>query len=270
MKGQIGRQGNEERPQMAEEAEGAPQETRHDAQREIQRPTALGSYRHDERALSRATVVVDVAIVVHHQQRVDNQTTRQSSHKALPRNGLPPDGQGKKIGQADGHEAEEEQHQKVAHADIGEVGGIEEAEDHTQRSDGHHRPTAEEDEREPYGASQQRGEANGEAHGAGRHPPLCTSPLGAQSLLVVGAFLEIEIVVHEVGVNLHDEGKEQAEDGCRPRDVARGVGNGKRGSNHHGNGRPRERLGACGKKPSARRVLLFNVHSSFFLKPLQN
>ena len=61
---------------------------------------------------------------------------------------------------------------------------------------------------------------------------------------------EVEIIVYEVGVNLHEESKQEAQyrghkaevlPACRPQR--------ERHANHHWHRCPGEGLGACGKQP---------------------
>jgi hypothetical protein len=40
---------------------------------------------------------------------------------------------------------------------------------------------------------------------------LGTGPFGSEAVFAVGAFAEVEVVVDEVGINLHEDGEEKTE-----------------------------------------------------------
>ena len=147
------------------------------------------------------------------------------------------------------------------------MGGVEEAEQHTQRPYDNHLPTAVEHQRQTDQTRQRRRRNQRLLHRIGRHPTLCTSTLRAQSLLVVGALAEVEIVVHEVGVDLHHEGKQETQHHRQNPHLALRVADGQSGTNHYRNGSTGQRLRACCQQPSLPRILSYVilVHILFLL-----
>jgi hypothetical protein len=55
-------------------------------------------------------------------------------------------------------------------------------------------------------------DGNAPTHGFGCDPSLGTGSFGAKAVGTVGAFAEVEVVVDEVGINLHEDSEEEAED----------------------------------------------------------
>ena len=91
---------------------------------------------------------------------------------------------------------------------------IKEAEYDTKYSDKHHRPPTPQNERKAYNTCQHGGQRDSQSHMADTHPSLCTGALGTKARrTVVGAFEKVVKIIDEVGVDLHDEGKEEAQDG---------------------------------------------------------
>ena len=113
---------------------------------------------------------------------------------------------------ADGHEAEEDEHQHVAHAEIGQVGGVEEAEHDAEQTDEHHLQTAVPDQGQADEGSETGGQDDGALHGVEGYPALGAGSRGSETgFTVVGSVDIVKEVVDEVGVNLHDECKEETE-----------------------------------------------------------
>ena len=77
---------------------------------------------------------------------------------------------------------------------------------------------------------------------------------GAEPVGTVAAVAEIKIVVDEIGVNLHDEGKEKTQHAGQYAEVGTQVGRGKRRPGHDGHSGSRQCLGARGEQPGARRI----------------
>ena len=191
----------------------AAQDHRTDADAQIQLQSCLRTQSDDECLLPRQPVVVAVAEVVHDQQRVDHQSAGQRSQKQLPRDRV----QLHIIRAAYGHNAEEQQHERIAQPLIREIGRIEKCEHHAHDAHEHHlRPTVPR-QRQPHDTSHTGGQSDGLLHRVERHPPLGTGASRSQSGLgIVGAVHEVEEVVNQVRVDLHRKGEEQTKHRCRP------------------------------------------------------
>lgn len=96
-----------------------------DADGKVEPLGGAGTQLDDEGHLAVASVYVTVAVVVDNEQAVDDESAGQRGYDDQQRTGVELD----VIGAADGYDTEEYQHQHVAQADVGEVGGVEEAED---------------------------------------------------------------------------------------------------------------------------------------------
>ena len=166
--------------------------------------------RHDEGSFSRAAVVVDVANIVHHQQRIDDQSAGNRQQQTFGRHGLHRLWQDQIISHCDGHDAEKQQNEQISHSNVGKMGRVEEAEQHADRADRQHFPTAEENQRKADDAGQKSRDSDCPLHRPSRHPTLRTSAFRTQSLFVVGTFPKIEIIVDEIRVDLHHESKQKA------------------------------------------------------------
>ena len=165
------------------------------------------------------------------------------------------------VSAADGNEAEENEDKQVAQAHIRKMCGVKEAENDTERPHEHHRQTAIAHERQAHETGKSSGDDNGPLHAADADPSLGTGPLRAKARgTVVGAFDEVDIVVHQVGINLHDEGKQHTQHGGKPAErTARGIDPCQRQAYHDGYGGAGERLRTSGKHPCMERIFL-NVH----------
>ena len=95
----------------------------------------------------------------------------------------------------------------------------------------------------------ERGDSHGQLHGARGDPAFGAGALRTKPLLVVVAPNKIEVVVHEVGIDLHRQGKEHAEQKGQPADVACRLGNGQGATDEHGHGCACEGLGSCSQDP---------------------
>ena len=197
---------------MTAEGEHDAQQTSRKAQSQIEAPALLFAKPHTERHLACTAVVVDVAIVVHHEQSVDDQTAGNGSDKHL-------DGQRMHdniVRYADRHDSEKHQHQHIAKAVIAQVGGVEETEDNAQQTDNDHLPSAIPHQRQTYQTGDGCRQQDGTTHAGSTHPPHRTGSLRTEAGLVVVAADEVEIVVDKVGVNLHHECKQQTQHSGQP------------------------------------------------------
>ena len=150
-------------------------------------------------------------------------------------------------------DAKEDEYQHIAHADIGQVGSVEEAENDAKQSDEQHFKATIEDKWQAYDAGQTGGKGYGTFHGIDADPSLCAGTKRTKTGgFVVVASNVVEEVVDEVGINLHDECKEQAEQGCRRAKGVKlpGVEIGQCDTYHDGNGSAGQGLRTCGKYPS--------------------
>ncbi len=151
----------------------------------------------------------------------------------------------------------------------GEQRGVEETEQHAQRTYYNHVNTAVEHQRQAYGTGYQRGDDYPHQHPPCVYPPHCTGARRTEAAVVVLSALEIEIVINEIRVNLHDESERHAE---QRRDKAE-TGSPhfrirQRQTNHHGDGRSAQGLGARGKHPRTKGILpnIICIKSHFILQ----
>ena len=93
---------------------------------------------YDERILSSQSVVIPVTEVIHDEQRINHQSTGYGSQEHLPRDRMQLD----IIAAADGHDAKEQEHQRITQALIGKERRIKESEDHAQHTHENHLQTA--------------------------------------------------------------------------------------------------------------------------------
>ena len=86
----------------------------------------------DEGALATDAVLITIAIVVDNEQGVDGDAADEAQEEdaEVEREGL------QVVGAAHGDEAEEEEHQQVAPAEVGEAGGVEEGEEDAEQAEG--------------------------------------------------------------------------------------------------------------------------------------
>ena len=162
----------------------------------------------DKCLLATLGILMIVAIVVHHEQVVRDQSLCQCKQGELPcpRTGL------QIIGKSHGYDAEEEDDQHVTPTHIREVCRVEETEQQAQHTYPYHPPTAPQDEGNADETGQYGHHDDASHHGAWRYPSLGTSPFGPQPVFPVCPFPIVEIIIHQVGIYLHHHGKQQAED----------------------------------------------------------
>ena len=253
MEGQVAQDGQKGgKPMTVQEEEGS-QEARRKSQKEIEQPTATASDENDQGALARPAVVVDVTIVVDNKEGVDDQTACQGSQQAFRGDALCSLRQGKEAGHRDGNHTEEQQDEQVAHSHIGEMGGVEEAEDDAERPHSNHRPTAIEHQGKPDEACHSRCQQQCPTHSGGGNPPLRAGAEGPQTVFAVVAPKEVKVVVDEIGIDLHDKGKKEAQQSGNGTDGSPAFYESHGQAYHHGNSSPREGLrtsrqdpGSCG------------------------
>lgn len=172
----------------------------------------------DEGALATDAVLIAIAIVVDDEQSVDGYATDEAQQEdaKVEREGL------QVIGAAHGDKAEEEEHQQVAPAKVGEAGGVEEGEEDAEQAEGdelkasiRHLLPADGQCYQPHKAGEDDGDGYAPTHGVRSDPALRTGSLRAETVVAVGAFEVVVEVVDEVGGHLH---------ACREQDAAEGGG----------------------------------------------
>ena len=161
-------------------------------------------------ALATHTVLVAVAVVVDHEEIVG----RHSHSEACDDKGDVPSAIGHDVvGEDDGNESEEDEHQQVAPTEVGKACGVEEAEEDAEDTHDEEFPLRmDEQDADAHKTGEHGHDADAPLHSTWSNPPLCTSAFGAETVFAVGAFAEVEIVVDEVGINLHEDGEEKAEE----------------------------------------------------------
>ena len=187
-------------------------------QEEVEAMAGFAPDEDNEGAFARTAVVVDVANVVDHQERVDHrahaEAEQQGGQRDFAREG--------EEGAHHRNDAEKEEDEEVAHGAAAEVGGVEEGGAHAgragqeqtgeemQRRDGE---GTQQDRREPEAGEPGQREDDDDAprHGARRDPALSASAFGAEAVVAVVAAAEVDEVVDEVGGDLHERGEEPAE-----------------------------------------------------------
>ena len=155
------------------------------------------------------------------------------------------------------YDAEEEQDEYVAHGYAGEQGGVEETEHHTGHAHQYALPASPPHEGEARKACQQGCCGNARAHGRQGYPSLRACPLGAKAFFRVHATDAVEIVVHQVGVRLHEQGKGHAQECRSPFNLSIDAIGGRYGQDD-GSGRTGEGLGPGGKPPGTQGVCLYH------------
>ena len=171
------------------------------------------------------------------------------------------------VGDAYRYQSEEHQHQHIAQSHVGQMGGVEETEHHTEYADDDHLKSAIPNKWQAHEAGQAGGGGNDALHLLGAHPPLRTGTLRAEACgAVVGALGIVHKVVDEIGVYLHDKREQYAERCCHPVECARHVislriGPSQRQTYHHRHGSTAERLRPGSQHPCLQGVFL--NHSVF-------
>lgn len=137
----------------------------------------------------------------------------------------------------------------------GQRRGVEEAEHHAQRAHRHEPPAAVHYERQPHGAGRSSCNDEGAQHLPWLYPPLCAGTTGAKATVIVVATNKIEIIVYEVGVNLHHKSERNAQHGGHCLEsCGANIGEGQRKTYHHWYGSRRKRLGPRSQEPCFRRA----------------
>ena len=192
---------------MVVEHEHNAQQTGGDAYGQVEPQGGCCAYAYHDGHFPCLFIRIAVAEVVDQQQRIDGRAAGYRSDDDFGRQRVKLN----VIGGANGHDAEKQQDQYVAQPHVGEVGGVEEAKDDAEGADGHHLKSSIEDEWQADGAGRAGGDGDGPLHGVDGHPSLRAGSFGSQArLTVVGTLHIVEEVVDEVGIDLHDEGEEQA------------------------------------------------------------
>ncbi len=161
----------------------------------------------------------------------------------------------------DRHQTEEHHDEHIAQALGGKKRGVEKGEHHTQGAHPHQVPAPVSDERQAHHAGRNRCDGQCPAHGRQRDPSLGTRPFGSQAgLAIVVSTHEVEVIVDQIGVDLHQPSEQQAQEGwhnlklpppyrlegqCKPDD--------------DGHGSSRQSLGPRGKQPSLHAVGLNGI-----------
>ena len=174
-----------------------------------------------------------------------------------------------KEGVTDRYDAEEKQYEYVAHGNARKQGGVEKAEDHTCYAHQYALPASPPHERKSCQACQQCGYAYADAHGRQCYPALRACSFWTQTVLGVHATDAVEIVVHQIGVHLHEQGKGQAQKGRNPVDVSVDAIGGRKGQ-YDRSSSTGECLGPGGKAPGMQGISLYHVGkvNSFFWNDL--
>ena len=112
---------------------------------------------------------------------------------------------------------------------------------------------------EARGAGSQREGRNAGLHGARGDVSLGEGAVGAEPVGLVGPLEEVPKVVHQVGRALHEQGEEQAQQGCAGVEPPVGVGQ-RRGNEYQDHG-VAERVGPDGQYPCGERVRFHELRS---------
>ena len=152
-----------------------------------------------------------ITIIVQNKQCINYQSAGYRYDKRFHAYSLHGFGHYEIVSATHGHDAEEKQHQKIAHAQITEAGSIEKTEYYAADAHDNHFPTAEKNQRKSYGATQKSSEDDSPFHGSQCYPAFCAGTFRSQPGFVVITMFEVEIIIHQIAVYLHHPCKEQAE-----------------------------------------------------------
>ena len=253
--------------QASAEDEPRAEQHRRDAQCQVGLPSEAWAEACHESPLPAYLVLLHVAVVVYHQQRVDDQSRHQREHQHI------------RVQQArlhiirssHGHEAEEHQHQHVTPSPVGQISRVEEGEEDARHAHGNQFPASvrqfspgEIKESQAAQAGDEQRQADAGAHGTGRDPALGAGTAGAEAVVAVRSFLVIIQVVDEVGRYLHRAGEEQAEHGMRCLEGP--VGESQPAAQQDGDEGGRQRLWACSQEPGIGGVFSNFFHICFLFK----
>ena len=152
-----------------------------------------------------------IAVIVQDEQRINYQSAGYRYENRFQTYSLHGFGHYEIVCAAYGYNAEEEQYQNIAHAQIAETGSIEKTEDYATDAYDNHFPTSEKNQRKPYGATQKGSEDDSPFHGSQCYPAFSAGTFRSQPGFVVITMFEVEIIIHQIAVYLHHPCKEQAE-----------------------------------------------------------
>ncbi len=257
--GQRQRQPREQRPRIREAA--PPQDRGHDVGRrkQCQVIAARGTITeaHRERELAGARVGLDVPQVVHHENRRRKCADRHRRQDHQRRHVL----RLHEVRARHGAEAEEQEHAQVAEPEVA-VGlrsaGVEIRRRDGQQAEREHRPAGHGREVETHDRRACECDPHGALHLRGADPALLCRALRSEPVLVVGAALEIEDVVREIGPDLQQGRADQGCDGGPGREHA--VGPCGADADEHRGRRRRERRRPDRKPP--RRACAYGRHGN--------
>ena len=194
------------------------------AEQEVEPVACRAPDEHNQCAFSGSAVVVDVAQVVHHEQRVDHGADAYAEQEG--RSGETA-GEGKE-GADHRDDAKEHEDEHVAQREATQVGGVEEGACHAGGAR-QHKAGEQCLWRDGKGAQKQGGESHSRerrqhedaddaaGHGTRSDPALCAGAFRSEAVVAVGAAAVVDEVVDEVGGDLHQRGEERAEstgNGC--------------------------------------------------------
>ena len=232
------------------------------ARRQIENPAGTGSEAHDQRALAAQRVLLAVAVIVQHQQRVDRQTAGQRGNRRVSR----PTVAHYVIDAAYRNEAEKEDDQQIAPPVIRQRIGtrrIKKREQYAHGPDGDQFRSAVTEQSESRHAGGKGRAEYASLHRAGSDPPFRAGSSRPQPVPPVAAFQIVEQVVDQVRVDLHQKSEQRAQQCLRPAKTAVGIG--QRAPDQHGNGGRSQRFGTRGEHPSPEHAGFLRFHRHIVL-----
>lgn len=165
---------------------------------------------HDDGALATHLVLMAVTIVVDHQEIVGGESHCKAGNQER---GVPLTCRYHIICEDHRNEAKEDEDEEVAPTEIGEMGGVEEAEEDAEDAHKEQFPLQVEQQDSKSNTTRKEGHhSDAPLHSTRCDPPLCTSTLWSQTVFTICALLEIKVVVNEVGIDLHEDGEEKTEE----------------------------------------------------------
>ena len=184
---------------MSIKAEDRCAETSQYALQQVEERAKSFAKHYDECALSALGILVAVAIIVEHQERIGHES---GSCSEPPRGGCDA-ARLYEISAAYGHKAEECPYQEIATAHVGEESGIEESKHYACCTDAYETPPTVGQQETAHGTCQDEHHNDAALHRLRRDPTLRTGTFGAEPVFTIGAFCEVEEVVDKVGCHLH-------------------------------------------------------------------
>ena len=110
----------------------------------------------------------------------------------------------------DRHKAKENKYQQIAPSKIGKMSSVKKTEKDTKGSDDEKFPLhVEQENAQSHQTGKNCHDANAPLHGTRRNPTLRASPFRTETVFTVCTFPKIEIVIDEIGINLHQDGKKE-------------------------------------------------------------